>query len=127
MPRQRRSKRCRSNLQSDWRLSLSPLLNSVDRMKKSNWLVLRAGMFALQITSLVGAESQSLFGGRTLDGWDPRGQAVFSVENGVIVGVSGKGDHGWLCSKKTYGDFILELEVKDDSGNSGIQVRSHIN
>ncbi|HYV27783.1 MAG TPA: DUF1080 domain-containing protein [Candidatus Eisenbacteria bacterium] len=96
-------------------------------MKKSNWLVLRAGMFALQITSLVGAESQSLFGGRTLDGWDPRGQAVFSVENGVIVGVSGKGDHGWLCSKKTYGDFILELEVKDDSGNSGIQVRSHIN
>ena len=76
---------------------------------------LSIGIFTLQLATVFSAEFKPLFDGRTLDGWDPRGQAVFSVENGVIVGVSGKGGHGWLCSKKTYGDFILELEVKDES------------
>src|SRR5437867_8639606 len=79
-----------------------------------NFLYAATAICALPLTTLLGAEFQSLFDGRTLDGWDPRGQAVFNVENGVIVGVSGKGGHGWLCTKKTYGDFILELEVEHD-------------
>src|SRR5690349_14802988 len=45
-----------------------------------------------------GATSQSLFNGKNLDDWEPRGQAIFEVQDGVIYGHTGKGGHGWLCS-----------------------------
>src|ERR1051325_6960276 len=77
--------------------------------------------------SLAAEKLKPIFDGKTLDGWVARGGAVFEVEDGVIVGKSDKGSHGWLCSKQNYGDFILELEVKLESGNSGVQIRSHIN
>ena len=73
------------------------------------------------------ASPKPIFDGRTLNGWTNRGQANFTVENGIIVGKTGKGGHGWLCTQKTYGDFVLELEVNITSGNSGVQIRSHIN
>lgn len=69
----------------------------------------------------------SLFDGKTLDGWTPRGGGVWSVDNGTILGVTGTGEYGWLCSEKTYGDFVLEYEAKlESTGNSGVQVRSRI-
>jgi hypothetical protein len=68
-----------------------------------------------------------LFDGVSLAGWVPRGGGVYRVEDGAIVGETGDGRHGWLCTTKTYGDFHLELDVKTDlPGNSGIQIRSHI-
>ncbi len=71
-------------------------------------------------------ELKPIFDGKTLDGWVVRGGAIFKVQEGVIVGESGNGAHGWLCTKRVHGDFILELEVKLEAGNSGVQVRSHI-
>ena len=69
----------------------------------------------------------SLFDGKSLNGWTPHGGGVWSVEEGMIVGVTGTEAYGWLCSEKTYGDFILECEAKvEGTGNSGVQVRSHI-
>lgn len=68
-----------------------------------------------------------IFDGKTFNGWDPRGEANYTIEDGVIIGKTGKGGHGWLCTKKQYADFILELEVNIKTGNSGIQVRSHFN
>jgi hypothetical protein len=69
----------------------------------------------------------SLFDGKTLKGWTPRGGGVWSVDEGTILGVTGTGEYGWLCSEKTYGDFVLEYEAKIEStGNSGVQVRSRI-
>jgi len=80
----------------------------------------------------VGAEEEGfvpLFDGKTLDGWEKHGgPAVYSVEDGTILGEvrPGRGNT-FLCTKKEYADFILELEVKlDVPGNSGIQFRSHI-
>lgn len=90
-----------------------------------NFLLIGLALIALT-TSAVAAETlKPLFDGKTLEGWDARGQAEFAVEEGVIVGRTGKGGHGWLCTPRTYGDFILELEVKIERGNSGIQIRSH--
>src|SRR3954468_17716837 len=66
-----------------------------------------------------------LFDGQDLHAFQPRGQGDFRVQDGMIVGKTGKGGHGWLCTKKTYGDFILELEVNIKAGNSGVQIRSH--
>jgi hypothetical protein len=68
-----------------------------------------------------------LFDGKTLDGWEHRGDGVFRVEDGVIVGENEKGRAGWLCTIEEFGDFILELEVKIENGNSGVQIRSGFN
>lgn len=71
-------------------------------------------------------EFRPLFNGRDWTGWQERGQARFRIENGVIIGETGRGGHGWLCTTNTHGDFVLELEVRIRSGNAGIQFRSQI-
>jgi len=77
--------------------------------------------------ALCAEELKPIFDGKTLAGWRARGGAEFEVADGVIIGKGGNGGHGWLCTERNYGDFILELEVKIEAGNSGIQIRSHIN
>lgn len=68
-----------------------------------------------------------LWNGRDLTGWRKAGGgATYRVEGDSIVGEVGPGDNTFLRTEKTYGDFILKLEVKlDVPGNSGIQIRSH--
>jgi hypothetical protein len=68
-----------------------------------------------------------LCNGMNLDGWYAcNGTAPFTVENGVIVGRTVlESPNSFLCTKETFGDFILEFEVKVDSEmNSGVQFRS---
>lgn len=68
-----------------------------------------------------------LFNGEDLNGWHQlNGHAKYTVENGEIVGTTVVNTpNSFLCTDKTYGDFILELEYKVDSTmNSGIQIRS---
>ena len=70
-----------------------------------------------------------LFDGRTLNGWKKLGgDGKFYVEDGVIVSRPVVGTPGtFLCTEKTYGDFILELEFKIDTPlNSGVQIRSDV-
>jgi alpha-L-fucosidase len=68
----------------------------------------------------------SLFNGRDLTGWhgDPR---LWRVVDGTIVGSTEGVDfdsHSYLCTKKSYRDFILSVKFKLREGNSGIQFRS---
>ncbi|MBP5284712.1 MAG: DUF1080 domain-containing protein [Kiritimatiellae bacterium] len=68
-----------------------------------------------------------LFDGKSLDGWTVKGgSAGFSVEDGAIVGRGVPDTYGntFLCTEKEYANFILKLEYKIDSGNSGVQFRS---
>jgi hypothetical protein len=70
----------------------------------------------------------SLFNGKDLDGWVQHGgKAKYRVEDGQIVGSSVPNtSNSFLCTKRDYGNFILELEFKvDPKLNSGVQVRSH--
>src|SRR5699024_10542597 len=70
---------------------------------------------------------QPLFNGENLDGWHQlNGEADFTVEDGEIVGTTVLNTpNSFLVTEKEYGDFILELEFKNDGGmNSGIQIRS---
>ena len=76
-----------------------------------------------------GGKWQSLFDGKSLDGWEQHGgKAVYKVEDGVIVGHSVPNtQNSFLCNKERFGDFELVFEVKvDDALNSGVQVRSNI-
>ena len=68
-----------------------------------------------------------LFNGKDLAGWvQEGGKADYSVRDGMIVGaaVTNTGN-SFLCTRKAYGDFILEYEYKVDPRlNSGVQIRS---
>ena len=67
------------------------------------------------------------FDGATLNGWVQRGgKALYKVESGSIVGTCVRGTpNSFLCTKRTYANFILELEFKVNSKlNSGVQIRS---
>ena len=68
-----------------------------------------------------------LFNGKNLKGLEKLdGDAEYSVENGELIGVSKTGTpNTFMATKKVYGDFILEYEMKMDRGlNSGLQFRS---
>jgi hypothetical protein len=70
---------------------------------------------------------EELFNGKNLKGWKVlNGNAEYKAENGEIVGVSTlNSPNTFLTTKKLYGDFILEYEMKMDRGlNSGVQIRS---
>jgi len=70
----------------------------------------------------------SLFNGKDLDGWEQKnGLAKYEAKDGAIVGTTAPNSpNSFLCTKKHYGDFELEFEVKVDRElNSGVQIRSH--
>lgn len=77
-----------------------------------------------------GGNWENLFDGKSLAGWKSvGGDAPYSVEDGMIVGVMTKGTpNSFLITEKEYGDFILEVDVKLEGTetNSGIQTRSHL-
>lgn len=76
-----------------------------------------------------GAESGwvNLFDGKTLDGWVVKnGTATYKVADGTVKGTTAEGSRNtFLCTKKNYGNFELEFEVKvHNKLNSGVQIRS---
>ena len=68
-----------------------------------------------------------LLNGKDFSGWKQlNGKAKYEMIDGVMVGTSVPNEpNSFMSTEKTYGDFILELEVKVDSPlNCGIQIRS---
>ena len=95
-------------------------------------LKLVLGFFVLTFTfAAYTAETPwfSLFNGRDLTGWKivaHSNPATAIVEDGEIVmrQRANTVEHTFVTSERKYGDFILELDVKDDpSFNSGILLR----
>ena len=69
-----------------------------------------------------------VFNGEGLEGWKVLGDAIYEVDAGAILGRVGSGGQSFLVTERTFGDFILDVDVKtEERGNSGIQVRSHVN
>ena len=73
----------------------------------------------------------SLFDGETFDGWEGDTITTWRIENGAIVGGSlteTVPHNDFLCTEKSYSDFILRLKFKLQSKegfkNAGIQFRS---
>lgn len=77
---------------------------------------------------------QDMFDGKTFNGWkiinqdwnNPDSKPDFYIEDNMIICNTTLNTGGsYLVTEKSYGDFILELDVKiDTSLNSGIQCRS---
>jgi mono/diheme cytochrome c family protein len=64
---------------------------------------------------------------KSLDGWRiVGGQSTFQADGADIVGRRGPGDNTFLRTEREYGDFSLRMQMRwDESGNSGVQFRSH--
>ncbi len=82
-------------------------------------------------TGTIGAEKTggwvSLFDGKTLNGWyNPYDWGEASVVDGEIRLVANR--KFFLVSKKSYGDFVFEAEIKMPEGkaNSGFMFRCHV-
>ncbi|RRB02867.1 3-keto-disaccharide hydrolase [Larkinella rosea] len=96
------------------------------QIKQKTYLLLFL-LFPATLPSFGQANWKVLFNGSDLKGWVKRnGNAEYKIVNKAIVGISQlKTPNSFLCTEETYGDFVLEMEVKVDPGlNSGIQIRS---
>lgn len=93
-------------------------------MQMKPLLLLVAGMLPF----ISAAQSPvDLFNGKDLSCWVQRGgKATYAIEGNEIVGTSVLNTpNTFLCTDKTYGDFILEYDFKvDPKLNSGVQIRS---
>lgn len=69
----------------------------------------------------------SLFNGKDLTGWKQlNGTVPYTVVDGAIVGTTTLGSpNSFLATEQIFGDFILEVEIKQEVGpsNSGVQFR----
>src|SRR5436190_13545421 len=82
------------------------------------------------MTAVHAGDSDAFFNGKDLTGWEGLIEQFWSVKDKAIVGATPKEGlkfNTFLCSKKKYKDFELQFAVKmTKSGNSGVQIRSHI-
>lgn len=83
-------------------------------------------LLTLLLTTGLKAELKPLFDGQTLEGWEGD-TAIWRVVNGEIV--AGRPDqpqpyNDFLCTRREYGDFDLQLEYRRAGGNGGIQFHS---
>ena len=65
--------------------------------------------------------------GKPHAGWLKHGgDATFEMDGDMIVGKRGPGYSTFLCTDRSYSDFVFKFEIKFDIGsNSGLQFRSH--
>jgi len=73
-------------------------------------------------------QTEELFNGRNLHGWEAYGTELWYVEDGLLVSESGPdAEYGYLGTRKYYDDFDLTLEFKQEAnGNSGVFFRSWV-
>ena len=96
-------------------------------MMKNRILLLTVISFTVGFGSLNAQNWKNLVKGN-LDEFEKRnGTAEYKVNGDEIIGISAVGTPStYLCTKETFTDFILEVDVKVEVGlNSGIQFRSN--
>ena len=85
-------------------------------------------LFLLGTFSVQAAKPESLFDGKTLDGWhNPYDWGEAWVEDGAIALKADK--KFFLVADKQYSDFTLELEIMlppEGKSNSGVMFRCHV-
>ena len=73
------------------------------------------------------SQSETLFNGKTLEGWKAYGAETWVADNNTILGESSSGKYGYLMTTKDYTNFILRLKFKcETEGNSGLFFHSRI-
>ena len=75
------------------------------------------------------SSGESLFDGKTFQGWEGDTVNFFRIEEGAIVGGNLEKDiphNAFLCTNRTYDNFVLTLQFKllGQHTNAGVQFRS---
>jgi hypothetical protein len=93
-------------------------------MKKSLFTIALAFMFVATFAQ----KEEVLFNGKDITGWKVYGTEKWYVEKGELICESGPDkQYGYFATDKTYKDFELTLEFKQESnGNSGVFFHSSI-
>ena len=113
-------------------LGYDTIISTLAEAHETIWAVNRIilGMVFFGVLVSNGAEKEiTLFDGKTFQGWEGN-LKIFRIEKKAIVGGSLKekiAHNEFLCTKKTYKNFILRLYVKLLGGpkaNAGIQIRT---
>lgn len=95
-------------------------------MRKILGFVLWIVVFAGPAWAETGPVLAPIFNGKDLTGWQsPDWEKFWRVEEGVLVGESIAGLHeNYLWTEKSYGDFVLEFEVRwKGEIDSGVEIR----
>ncbi len=103
----------------------SSLLNELDKEIERIAEAASTETYQTEQEDMAEAKYGRLFNGRDLDGWEAIGSNpdAWGVEDGILY-TDGVGS-GWLSTKSTYDDFIIELEYRvPDGGNSGVFLRA---
>ena len=96
-------------------------------MKTRSTIALFCALVALAVA--VEPPCRPLFNGRNLSGWKivgPSNLASVTINDGTMILRQRRNtaEHTFVASEERFGDFILELDVKDDPGfNTGILLR----
>lgn len=105
------------------RLIINIMLSHLSSILMTGWFLL----VPLASSAQSDAPWLNLFNGKNLKGWEIlNGTATYKVVNNEIIGISKVNTpNSFLAYKNKFGDFILEYEMKMESGlNSGVQIRS---
>ena len=81
------------------------------------------------VHSFVNAQkAKPIFNGKDINNWTINGTEKWYVADGELICESGPDkQYGYLSTKKSYKNFILTLEFKQEAnGNSGVFIRSSI-
>lgn len=79
----------------------------------------------IRIKDLGTSTWKPLFDGKSLDGWTPLPGGKWTVDDGVIQGLSPASEnrHGMLLSNERYRDFTARVVYRANRGNSGFYFR----
>ena len=96
-------------------------------MKKLSFVIVVLLLIGLSVTSQAKSKWISLFNGKDLSGWTVHGKAIWSVQDGVLIGVGGMGH---IYTDATCSDFELKgtFRISADPGsksNSGVYFRAN--
>ncbi|MGK7393149.1 MAG: 3-keto-disaccharide hydrolase [Candidatus Cyclobacteriaceae bacterium M3_2C_046] len=85
-------------------------------------------LFILSGHMLLAQPVKDLFNGKNLEGWKIHGTEKWYVSKGELICESGPDqEYGYLATEKSYKDFVLELDFKQEAdGNSGVFFRSSL-
>jgi HEAT repeat protein len=107
---------------------------SIRRQAEEVLKQLPAGSAELTVPAQPAAEAdptklvfRPLFDGRSFEGWEGDTAKTFRIEDGAIVGGSLKTSlpkNEFLCTTRSYANFILRAECRLTGANGGIQIRS---
>jgi Domain of Unknown Function (DUF1080) len=96
-------------------------------MKKNQFRFASVSALVTTAAALNAGPWEPLFNGKDLTGWKQlNGTAPYTVVGDAVVGTATAGSpNSFLATEKTFGDFIVEMEIKQEGrANGGIQFRS---